>query len=76
MSVSILFYPPGGGVITLPLGVNVGGKAWAPSLPTLVTANLLGVLNGGKATVAFRFTPLLGGDWRVDDVYVDPYGKR
>ena len=35
MSVQILFYPPGGGVITLPLGVNVGGKAWAPSLPTL-----------------------------------------
>jgi hypothetical protein len=77
MSVSILFYPPGGGVITLPLGVNVGGKAWAPSLPTLVTANLLGVLNGGKATVAFRFTPIgLGAKWRIDDVYVDPFASR
>jgi hypothetical protein len=77
MSVSILFYPPGGGVITLPLGVNLGGKAWAPSLPTLITANLLGVLNGGKATVAFRFTPIgLGAKWRIDDVYVDPYASR
>jgi hypothetical protein len=77
MSVSILFYPPGGGVITLPLGVNVGGKAWAPSLPTLVTANLLGVLNGGKATVAFRFTPIgLGAKWRIDDVYVDPMARH
>ena len=73
MSISILFYPPGGGVITLPLGVNLGGKAWAPSLPTLVTANLLGVLNGGEAKVAFRFTPIgLGAKWRIDDVYVDP----
>jgi hypothetical protein len=23
--------------------------------------------------VAFRFTPLNGSQWRVDDVYVDPY---
>jgi hypothetical protein len=77
MSISILYYPPGGGVITLPLGVNVGGKAWAPSLPTLVTANLLGVLNGGKANVAFRFTPIgLGAKWRIDDVYVDPMARH
>jgi hypothetical protein len=77
MSVSILFYPPTGGVLTLPLGVNIGGKAWAPSLPTLITANLLGVLNGGKATVAFRFTPIgLGAKWRIDDVYVDPFASR
>jgi hypothetical protein len=77
MSVQILFYPPGGGVISLPLGVNVGGKAWAPSLPTLITANLLGVLNGGEAAVAFRFTPIgLGAKWRIDDVYVDPYARH
>ena len=77
MSISILFYPPGGGVITLPLGVNLGGKAWAPSLPTLITANLLGVLNGGEAKVAFRFTPIgLGAKWRIDDVYVDPMARH
>jgi hypothetical protein len=77
MSVSILYYPPAGGVITLPLGVNVGAKAWAPSLPTLVTANLLGVLSGGKAMVAFRFTPIgLGAKWRIDDVYVDPMARH
>jgi hypothetical protein len=68
---------PGGGVLTLPLGLNIGGKAWAPSLPTLITANLLGVLSGGKATVAFRFTPIgLGAKWRIDDVYVDPYARH
>ena len=56
MSISMLYSRRVAECITLPLGVNVGGKAWAPSLPTLITANLLGVLNGGKAAVAFRFT--------------------
>jgi hypothetical protein len=73
LTVQILYYPPGGGVITLPLGVNVGGKSWAPSLPTIVAADLLGALNGGQAQVAFRFTPTgLGAKWRIDDVYLDP----
>lgn len=73
LTVQILYYPPGGGVLVLPLGVNVGGKQWAPSLPTIVAADLLGVLNGGKAQVAFRFTPTgLGAKWRIDDVYLDP----
>jgi hypothetical protein len=77
LTVQMLYYPPGGGVITLPLGVNVGGKAWAPSLPMIVAADLLGVLNGGQAQVAFRFTPTgLGASWRIDDVYVDPYSAR
>jgi hypothetical protein len=73
LTVQVLYYPPGGGVLTLPLGVNVGGRAWAPSLPTVVGANLLGVLRGGQAQVAFRFTPVgLGAKWRIDDVYLDP----
>jgi hypothetical protein len=73
LTVQILYYPPGGGVITLPLGVNVGGAKWAPSLPTIVAANLLGVLDSGQAQVAFRFTPTgLGAKWRIDDVYLDP----
>jgi hypothetical protein len=77
LTVQILYYPPGGGVLTLPLGVNVGGKSWAPSLPTVVAANLLGVLNGGAANVAFRFTPVgLGAKWRIDDVYVDPMARH
>jgi hypothetical protein len=77
LNVQILYHPPTGGVLTLPLGVNAGGKAWAPSLPTIVAADLLGVLNGGKASVAFRFTPTgLGAKWRIDDVYLDPRASR
>jgi hypothetical protein len=36
--------------------------------------NLLSVL--GDQQVAFRFTALDdGGEWTIDDVYVDPYKK-
>ena len=60
--------------LTLPIGEVQGGGAWAPS-PTLpIVANLLGVLGGSHTPVAFRFTAQ-GGDWRIDDVYVDPYSK-
>jgi hypothetical protein len=77
LTVQILYYPPGGGVLTLPLGLNVGGKSWAPSLPTIVAANLLGLINSGTTKVAFRFTPTgIGAKWRIDDVYVDPMARH
>jgi hypothetical protein len=73
LSVQILYYTGDGRAITLPLGVNVGGRSWAPSLPTVVAANLLGAVSGGAVQVAFRFTPTgLGAKWRIDDVYLDP----
>src|SRR4051812_27098043 len=56
---------------TLPIGVVVGGGRWAPSLPLPIVLNVLSLL--GPTQVSFRFTPLLGSTWSVDDVYVDPY---
>jgi hypothetical protein len=78
LRVDVIYHAPGGGTLTLPLGVNLlGSKAWAPSLPVIVGADLLGVLTGGQATVQFRFSPAgLGAKWRVDDVYVDPFASR
>ena len=40
-----------------------------------VLANLLPLLPGAHTPVAFRFTPLLGGEWSIDDVYVDPFQR-
>jgi hypothetical protein len=57
--------------ITLPIGIDLGG-AWHPSLPTLVVANLLPLLPPDMTAVRFKFAPLLGGSWQIDDVYVDP----
>jgi hypothetical protein len=59
-------------VLTLPIGADLGG-GWHPSLPLPVVANLLPLLPNDRTPVRFRFTPLLGGAWQIDDLYVDPY---
>jgi hypothetical protein len=41
----------------------------------LVVANLLALLPNETTPVAFRFTAQ-GGDWSIDDVWVDPYGRK
>jgi hypothetical protein len=64
----------GGVWVTLPIGVDLGG-AWHPSLPHLVVANLLPLLPPDMTAVRFKFAPLLGGEWQIDDVYVDPRAK-
>ena len=62
---------------TLPLGVVTGLPGWKPTLPMIALGDLVNpLLSGGSTQVSFRFTPLLGGDWRIDDVFVDPYMKR
>ncbi len=60
--------------VTLPVGVDLGG-AWHPSLPHLVVANLLPLLPPDMTAVRFKFAPILGGEWQIDDVYVDPRVK-
>jgi hypothetical protein len=61
--------------VTLPIGADLGG-AWHPSLPSLVVANLLPLLPPDMTAVRFKFAPLLGGSWQIDDVYVDPRMSR
>jgi len=60
--------------VTLPLGVDLGG-GWHPTMPMLVIANLLPLLPPDMTAVRFRFAPLLGGAWQIDDVYVDPRAR-
>ena len=50
------------------------GKTWAPSDPFLMAGGVLPLLT---QSVQFRFTPLsTGGNWRIDDVYLDPLMHR
>jgi hypothetical protein len=56
----------------LPVAVIAAGDEWAPSPIVPVIVNVLSLL--GDQQVAFRFAPL-GGEWTIDDVYVDPYKK-
>jgi hypothetical protein len=74
LRVEVLFETSVGAVVAAPVGVVTAGP-WAPTLALPVVANLLPLLPNQRTAVAFRFTAL-GGDWRIDDVYVDPWNRR
>ncbi len=59
---------------TLPLGVVPGTtRSWQPALPIVFELSANQLL-GGTSTVDFRFSSTGGGgQWQVDDVYVDPF---
>ena len=59
-----------------PIGLVTAGGSWQPTLPMAIGVNLLPLLPGERTPVAFEFTPKgFGGEWRIDDVYVDPYRR-
>lgn len=59
------------GNLALPIGAVALSPSWSPSLPLLTASVVTGVLSGGTAQVALKFTALLGPS-EVDDIYVDP----
>jgi hypothetical protein len=73
--VDVLFETSTGQVASLPIGSAHNGGSWHPTSPMLVVANLLPLLPGEHTPVAFRFTAQ-GADFSVDDVWVDPYGRK
>jgi hypothetical protein len=67
LMISAVFRDLLGNEVELPVGTALSSPSWAPSTVMPVVGNLL------SSQVRFRFVSL--GDWRVDDVYVDPYSK-
>jgi hypothetical protein len=59
------------GPVALPLGAVALSGTWQPTLPMLTGSVVGGLLSGGTAQVALRFTALTG-ESRIDDVYIDP----
>jgi hypothetical protein len=52
-------------------------SALALRRPLLANLTALPIVNDGTAQVELRFRPVgSGGDWRIDDVYVDPWKGR
>jgi hypothetical protein len=74
VSVEVLFEDAAGNVRSAPIGAAAGSGSWAPTSVMPIVANLLPLLPGDHTPVAFRFTAQ-GGDWRIDDLYVDPYRR-
>jgi hypothetical protein len=74
LRVSVAFRDSDGHWQSLAIGVVTGSSAWVPSPVLPVVVNLLSLV--GDQQAAFRFAPGDDrGDWAIDDVYVDPYGK-
>jgi hypothetical protein len=59
------------GTVALPLGAVALSASWQPTLPMLTGSVVTGLLSGGTAEAALRFTALTGSS-RIDDVFVDP----
>ena len=65
-------------IVLLPVVLG-GASNWAPTLPLLQVGGVLNALtlNGLTTNMSFRLTPKGGlfgsGNWRIDDVYVDPW---
>jgi hypothetical protein len=75
LRVEVLVETSTGATLALPLGIQALTTSWSPSLPVPVVGNLLPLLPGEHTPVAFRFTAQ-GADFTVDDVWVDPYGRK
>lgn len=76
LEVSVRFEDAAGEVHSLPIGTVGSTASWQPTAPFPVVANLLPLLPGEHTPVEFEFTPHgSGGNWKIDDVYVDPYRR-
>src|SRR5205823_2526558 len=60
MTVEVLFEDSLGHVLSAPIGTGLLSTGWRPSVPAVVTANLLPLLPGQKTAVAFRFRAVTG----------------
>lgn len=69
--VSVVYRLPLLGPVAIPVGTVALGGNWAPSAPMLTASAIPGLLSGGYAQVALRFTALTGSS-QIDDVFVDP----
>jgi hypothetical protein len=59
------------GTLALPLGAVALSGSWQPTLPMLTGSVAVGLLSGGTAQAALRFTAEAGPS-QIDDVFVDP----
>jgi hypothetical protein len=70
--VSVVYKPLLGIPVALPVGPVALSPSWRPSLPMLTASVLTGLLHGGTAPMAVRFTAVTGSS-QIDDVFVDPH---
>ena len=76
LKVEVLYTDALGQSRALTVAVLAAGSSWQPTLPIPFLVNLAAppLVTDGTTSVAFRFTAQgRWGDWKIDDVYVDPF---
>jgi len=75
LKVKVHFEDARGNAHSLPIGLVTADSDWEPTRPIAIRVNNL-VDPGDYTPVAFEFTPVgFGGNWRIDDFYIDPYRR-
>jgi hypothetical protein len=59
------------GTLSAPLGAVALSGTWQPTQPMLTASVVAGLLSGGTAELALRFTALTGSS-QIDDLFIDP----
>jgi hypothetical protein len=60
--------------LTVPLADISASGSWNPVAAVPILVNDLALASGGSTQVTLTFTPQgQGGDWQIDDLYVDPF---
>lgn len=59
--------------VSLPVATITSDGTWEPSPILLIGVNLLAL--DTTLPAQFTFTPVGAGDWQIDDLYVDPWGR-
>jgi hypothetical protein len=79
MQVSVTYPTAAGGSATVSLPLIAAPADWQPSLPLPLVSDGMEppLLTDGQVPVTLTFTAAgAGGDWSVDDVYVDPFKTK
>lgn len=75
LQVSVNWIDGSGNTETTTIGELSAGGSWTPTAQDPILVNLLPLLPGNMTPVSFTFTPQGQGNWQIDDVYVDPWGR-
>jgi hypothetical protein len=76
LQVSVEFENSYGMILSVPIGQFAATGTWEPTVVDPIAANMLALLPGNNTAVAFQFTPQgSGGNWSIDNVYVDPWER-
>jgi hypothetical protein len=74
LQVDVLFDDVNGTTQAQTIGELGVAQQWRLSPQLLMMANLLPTVGAGSTAIAFRFTAI-GGSFKIDDVYVDPWNR-